>query len=405
MTKDEQLREIFASDTFGLLNIKPKASHHNAEERLLASFKDIVDFYEENSREPQISKLDIQESNLYYTLKGLRSNREKRLALKEEDIYGLLNVKYEEGAKYVSLAEEPPTVFNSIDDIFNDDPFGLLSSEDSIFNIQHVTLEQEREKTDFLARRRPLKDFVLYEPFFKQCHADLKSGERKQVKFNETAIKKGSFFVVDGMLAYVADTYELKVDKHSKLDGRIKCVFENGTASNLLFRSLGKALYKNGQTVTELLSNTDLFIQAITPEDVEAGFIYVLKSKSSNPSVKAVPNLYKIGFTTVSVEERTKNAHKEPTYLMAGVKIISTYKCFNIDTQKFENFILNFFAKVCLDIEMHDHNGNSHIPREWFSVPLSVIDETINLIISDEIKQYKYDDELEKLIKISYEDL
>jgi hypothetical protein len=204
------------------------------------------------------------------------------------------------------------------------------------------------------------------------------------------------------MLAYVADTYELKVGKHSKLDGRIKCVFENGTVSNLLFRSLGKALYKNGQTVTELLSNTDLFIQAITPEDVEAGFIYVLKSKSSNPSVKAVPNLYKIGFTTKSVEERTKNAYKEPTYLMADIKIITTYKCFNINPQKFENFIQNFFAKVCIELEITDNKGNRHIPREWFSVPLTVIDETISLIISDEIKKYKYDDEGEKLIKTNY---
>lgn len=401
MTKDEQLRGIFASDTFGLLNIKPRAGVNTAEERLLASFKEIVDFYEENSREPQKSNLNIQESTLYYTLKGLRRNKEKKLALKDEDVYGLLNVYDDEGVETVSLVEEPPAVINSIDDIFNDDPFGLLSSDDDIFNIKHVIPEQEREKADFLARRKPLKDFDLYEPFFKQCHLDLKLGERKQVKFNEAAIKKGSFFVVDGMLAYVAETYELKVDKHSKLDGRIKCVFENGTASNLLFRSLGKAVYKNGQTVTERLSNTDLFIEAITPEDVQAGFIYVLKSKSNNPSVKSVPNLHKIGFSTTTVEERTKNAIKDPTYLMADVQIITTYKCFNINPQKFENFIHNFFAKVCLNIDVYDNKGNRHIPREWFSVPLDVIEETINLIISDEIKQYKYDDEGEKLMKIN----
>jgi hypothetical protein len=391
MTKEEQLKSIFADDPFGLLEIKPKNNHRNAEERLVANFQEIVDFYEANSKEPYFSKIDIHESNLYYALKALRESNEKRLALKDYDVYDLLNVHYKDEVE-ISTVEEPPTVINSIDDIFKNDPFGLLSNEDSIFDIKHVTPVK--------ARRKPIQDFDKYEPFFKQCHLDIKSGERKLVKFNEAAIKKGSFFVVDGILAYVADTYKLKVDKHSKLDGRIKCVFENGTASNLLFRSLGKALYKNGQTVTEILSNTDLIIQAITPDDIEAGFIYVLKSKSSNPSVKSVPNLYKIGYSITTVEERVKNASKEPTYLMAPVQIISTYKCFNINPQKFENFIHNFFAKVCLNIDIYDNNGNRHVPREWFSVPLNVIDETISLIISDEIKEYKYDDENEKLLKL-----
>lgn len=399
MDKQEILKSIFENDPFGLLEIKPKNNHRNAEERLVANFQEIIEFYEENSKEPQFSKIDIHESNLYYALKALRESKEKRSALKDYDVYGLLNVHYGD-EEVISIVEDPKVEINSIDDIFKNDPFGLLSTEESIFDIKHVIPEKEREKADFWARRKPIQDFDKYEPFFKQCHLDLKSGERKLVKFNEAAIKKGSFFVVDGLLAYVADTYELKVGKHSKLDGRIKCVFENGTASNLLFRSLGKALYKNGQTVTDLLSNTDLIIQSITPDDVEAGFIYVLKSKSSNPSVKSVPNLYKIGFSTTPVEERIKNAPKEPTYLMAGVQIISTYKCFNINPQKFENFIHNFFAKVCLNIDIYDNNGNRHIPREWFSVPLNVIDETINLIISDEIKQYKYDDENEKLLKL-----
>lgn len=401
MTKEELLKSIFDNDTFGLLVIKPKTNHRNAEERLVANFQEIINFYEDNSREPTFTRVDIHECNLFYNLKALRQNKEKCFALKDYDAYGLLLVQYETNLE-ISKVEEPKNTIKSIDDIFNDDPFGLLNTEESIFNIKHVTPEKEREKADYLARRKPIKDFDKYEPYFKQCHQDLKTSERRLIKFNEAAIKKGSFFVVDGMLAYVAETYELKVDKYSKLDGRIKCVFENGTASNLLFRSLGKALYKNGQTVTELLNNTDLIIQTITPDDIAAGFVYVLKSKSSNPNIKAVPNLYKIGFSTVPVEDRIKNALKEPTYLMAGVQIISTYKCFNINPQKFENFIHIFFAKVCLNIDIYDHNGNRHIPREWFSVPLNVIDETISLIISDEIKEYKYDDENEKLIKNNY---
>ena len=173
---------------------------------------------------------------------------------------------------------------------------------------------------------------------------------------------------------------------------------DNGTESNLLFRSLGKALYKNGQSVSEL-NDTKILSQQVSTEDLQTGFIYILKSKSTNPAIKSVPNLYKIGFSTVPVEERIKNAAQDPTYLMADVQIITTYKCYNINPQKFENFIHNFFGKVCLSIDIYDSKRERHIPREWFSVPLNIIDETINLIITDDVKGYRYNNEKERLEK------
>ena len=170
----------------------------------------------------------------------------------------------------------------------------------------------------------------------------------------------------------------------------------------MLKRSVEKILYANGKVVTE---NTDKinenFIEKfsnITEEDEEAGFIYILQSKSDKPEIKEINNLYKIGFSKGAIEDRIKNANQEPTYLMADVKIIMAYKCFNMNTQKFEQLIHNFFGKSCLNLDVFDATGKRYIPREWFIVPLEIIEQAIKSIITGEIINYRYDDEKEEII-------
>jgi len=109
-------------------------------------------------------------------------------------------------------------------------------------------------------------------------------------------------------------------------------------------------------------------------------------------------NLYKIGFSRVPVEERIKNAENETTYLMALVEIESEYQCFNMNPHKFEQLLHTFFAKVCLSIDVFDADGNRHTPREWFKVPLPVIDEAIKYILSGEIVGYCYDEDRETIV-------
>jgi hypothetical protein len=108
-------------------------------------------------------------------------------------------------------------------------------------------------------------------------------------------------------------------------------------------------------------------------------------------------NLYKIGFSTKSVEERVKNASQDPTYLMAPVKIVATYRCYNMNTQKFEHLLHRVFSKARLDLRVTGLDREKYIPDEWFVVPLNVIDQAISLIISDEILAYEYDHISEKL--------
>ncbi len=154
-----------------------------------------------------------------------------------------------------------------------------------------------------------------------------------------------------------------------------------------------------GRRVTEHADRLMDDLNSITEEDGQTGFIYVLKSLSSNPEIASIQDLYKIGFSTVPVEERVKNAADDPTYLMAPVHIVETFECFNLNPQKLELLLHKFFGKVCLEVDVFDRAGKRITPREWFIAPLPVIDEALELIISGEIVNYCYDDELRVICK------
>jgi hypothetical protein len=161
----------------------------------------------------------------------------------------------------------------------------------------------------------------------------------------------------------------------------------------MLLRSLAAELYKHGKRVTEHDDKLLDHFNNINTEDKEAGYIYVLRSKSDDPRITGIKNLFKIGYSRTEVAERIKNAEKQPTYLMAPVKYIAGWKCYNMNTQKFEQLIHNFFGNSCLELDVFDEKGKRHTPREWFIAPLPVIEQAIELIITGEIVNYKYDKE------------
>jgi hypothetical protein len=395
--KDKILDDIFSNDPFGLLNVKPKTSNvKTADERLNASFEEINEFISKNDREPQPNPSNISEYQLYSRLKSLREDENKMLALESQDKYSLLNVEKKK--------------INSIDDIFNDDLLGIFDDGEaqSLFEFKHTPREIARAEADFVARRKPCKNFTDYEELFKSVQADLSSGKRNLVDFKQKNLREGDFYIHRGVLLYLKtvdfqeDTQKFQSGERIRIDGRTVCVFENGTESNMLYRSLYKILLANGRSVTENADSvTEEFYERftnITDEDKEAGYIYVLSSKSTDPKITEIKNLFKIGYSTTPVESRIKNAEKEPTYLMAPVHIEAEYKTFNMNTQKFEQLLHNFFGASCLNIDIFDEKGRRHMPQEWFVAPLKIIDQAIEMIITGEIIHYKYDQELEVIV-------
>jgi hypothetical protein len=397
MEKDRILKEIFANDPLGLLEIKPSNSPvRNADERLVVSFQEINEFYEQHNREPQLGG-SIQEHQLYSRLKSIRENPMKVESLKIHDIHGLLD--------YV------PKEITSLDEVLNDDLLGILKDDDDtdLFNLKHIFKIKERESTDFVAKRKPCKDFIKYEADFKQIHTDLKAGKRKLIEFKQDNLREKCYYVNNGILFFVEKINITKKEHYKpdgtrvREDGRTRCIFENGTESNMLKRSVEKMLYANGKVVSENVDATnEEFLRKfsdINDEDKAAGFIYILKSKSDKQEIKELNNLYKIGFSKGSVEERIKYASKEPTYLMADVNIVMAYKCYNMNPQKLEQLVHGFFGKSCLNIDVFDENGVRHTPREWFIAPLHVIEQAIHYIIAGAIINYRYDELNEEIIE------
>ncbi len=382
MDKERVLSEIFDNDPFGLLEIKVKPIARTSDDRLVNSFEEINEFIDKHHHEPKRSLIDIQEGQLHSRLKGIREDTQKIEILKTYDRHNLLAIEEEKE-------------INSFDDIFGDDSLGLLADEEDIFTLKHVP--KEREKTDFVAKRQVCKNFDEYEPLFKKTQTELKKGKRKLAKFVEHRLKTGTFFILNGLMGYLVKK-RVKKGKFSKVDGRIYCVFENGTESNMLFRSLGKGLHKDGYLVSEHEEKVLDGLSQITKEDKESGYIYILKSKSKDKKIKSIPNLYKIGFSKGDVKERIKNAQNEPTYLMAPVSIVSLFQTYNLNAQKLEQLLHRFFGSSCLNIDIFDKEGERHMPREWFVAPLEVIEDVVELIINGKIIDYQYDKDLEMII-------
>lgn len=397
MDKDKKLQELLDNDPLGLLNIKPSNSpSRNEDERLVASFQEINEFFEQYKREPKPGN-GIQEHQLHSSLKSIRANPAKSEILKAHDIHGILS----------SEPQEPV----SIDDIIENDPLGLLDDDTAgLFELKNIkATEKSRAETDFVARRKPCKDFYKYEQQFKDVQKDLKDGKRKLIVFKLGNLRQEAYYVHNGILFFVEKIEITKKDHYKpdgtrvREDGRTRCIFENGTESNMIKRSIEKLLYANGQVVTENADQTNEdFTERfsnITAEDEEAGFIYILKSKSDKKELKEIHNLYKIGFSKTTVEDRVKNASQEPTYLMADVRIVMAYKCYNMNPQKLEQLLHNFFGTSCLNFDVFDKDGNRHTPREWFIAPLTIIEQAIHYIISGDIIYYRYDSTNEEIVE------
>lgn len=387
MDIEKELEKIFNDDELNLLNVKPRISNtYTPHERLIKSFEEINDFIDKHKAIPQSNADDILERSLSFRLQGIMEDFEKIKALAGYDRHNVLTAKQ--------------NAIETLDDVLEDDDINLLSDNTDIFTLKNIP--QKKAKTDFVARRKVCPHFEEYEEIFEKCQHELKLGMRILEKFNEDQIKEGQLFVLNGILVYVDKIYSLKRDKNSKQDGRTHLVFENGTESNMLFRSLGKGLFENGKHVTNTIEEKLQHLNQIQEEDKATGFIYVLQSRSKDEKIKSIRNLYKIGYCETSVAERIKNAKNEPTYLMAPVKIVAEFKTYNMNTHKFENALHKFFGQCQISIDVYDNNGSRHSPREWFQAPYEIIVHAIDLIRTGEVGNYIYDRE-KQTIKLKEE--
>ena len=291
-----------------------------------------------------------------------------------------------------------------LEEIFDDPLLKMSEEEQGLFDIpQDMRRVMAKRKPDYVAQHTLCENFEDYKPLFAKVHQELREGKRSLVRISKTAtLAAGRFYYVSGQMLLLEQIGDLSMGSNSMLNGRTRCIYENGTESDILLQTLRKNVVGDGYAVSELQEDAESQFfsnKDIAADDNVTGYIYVLSSLSETPEVKAEKNLYKIGFTTNSVEQRIANAENEPTYLMAPVKIVATYKVVNLNSQKFEDLVHQLLKHVQFQVTVIDDKRIEHQPQEWFIVPLPVVDVIIKKIMDGTIVGYTYNPQMECLEK------
>ncbi len=376
-----------------------KGGRSAREERIIAGFEEIQRFVENHGSPPQHGEgRDIFERLYAIRLDRLRELEECRALLVALDHQKL-------------LAGGKDAVATSADSMGDEELLAELEGAAGgadITELRHVRTSADKRAAEEIANREPCADFENFKPLFANVQRDLEIGVRttrpfvKDAGFLKSDITEGQFFVLGGQVAYVTEVGETFKAPNGDSDARLRVIYSNGTESNLLRRSLQRALYKDeaGRRISEPNAGP-LFAGESEDGDFASGTIYVLRSKSDNPVVAANRDvLHKIGVTGGDVTKRIANAKLDPTFLLADVEVVATYKLLNISRTKLENLIHRIFDPARLDIEIKDRFGNPVTPREWFLVPVFVIDEAVERIKDGTITAYQYDPKAARLRRI-----
>lgn len=378
-----------------------KAGRGPREERVIAGFEEIQRFVEKHGHPPRHGESrDIFERIYATRLDRLRALDDCRALLEPLDHQGLLKV-------------ENQTATAPDDDMDTDALLAELEGAlgiSEITDLRHVRTAEEKRAAEEIANREKCEDFEKFKPLFDQVQRELESGIRKSREFELKAeIRPGAWFIVGGQKAYVADMDEIFVNAQGRTDARLRVIFDNGTESNMLMRSLQRALHKDdaGRRISDPEAGPLFVREEASPftgeraeDDAASGTIYVLRSKSDHPLVAANRDvLHKIGVTGGDVVRRIANAKIDPTFLMADVEIVATYTLYNINRTKLENLIHRIFDPARLDIEIKDRFGNPVTPREWFLVPRFVVDDAVERVKDGTITQFVYDPKAASLVR------
>lgn len=381
MDFSDDLIKLFESDDGKIFVPHKKKAVVSSDDRLVASFQQIIDFVEKNNRPPELESNDMSEATLAARLNSIRNSKEKSDALKEIDSLGLL---------------EMPKAPESIDELFTKDTFGLFEGVgDDILKVKKV-LSKPRPIKERAVRTRA-KDFDQFKSGFNEQQELLSQGKLKLQRYvSVEQLHVGKYYVYGGQMIRIVDAGEKKrvYDRNKE---RFRVIYENGSESGMYRRSLSMRLYEGGYAVVG--ADEDSVYKKLTDEDKIKGYIYILKSRSEDPHVQNVKDLHKIGFTSSTIVDRIKDAEKDPTYLMSAVEVVDSYVLTgDYNPQKVEHFVHRVFADAKVDLKVIGPDGREYTPGEWYSVPLLAIEQAINMLQNGDIVDYHYDKDLQRLV-------
>lgn len=380
--------EDLAGELEGLAEPERKGGRPAREERIIAGFEDIQRFVDEHGRLPMHGEgRDIFERLYAVRLDRLRQLPDCRAILEPLDRQKLLG--------------DAPEIQQPIDEEDLMAELEGLDEPSEIEKLVHVSRPEDIIRPEEIASRRPCAEFSKFKPMFERLQKELKAGIRQTREFELKAeIEPDRYFIVNGQVAYVAGKGEVFTNDQGRRDARLRVIFDNGTESNMLMRSLQRQLNAdaNGRRITDP-DVGPLFGSSNEDGDLGTGTIYVLRSNSKNPYISEHRDvIHKIGVTSNDVEIRISSAKTDPTFLFADVEVVTTYKLFNVNRVKLENLLHKFFEAARIDIEIPDNFGRLYRPREWFLVPLAAIDEAVSRIKDGTIVDARYNREAAILV-------
>lgn len=381
----DKLAGLFEGPDSDLFKPAPKRHLVTKDERLVSSFEQINEFVYKNNRTPNEQANDIIEAMLGHMLNVIKVDKKKVEALAEYDEFGLFE------------SEKAP---ESLEELFAEDS-DLFKNSNDIFNVGKLPNNGQKRVVEngwTPAERVRCPDFEsTYEKLFKNEQNLLSKKQKTFSKFTTISqLKPEDFYVYEGQMCYVVNFGEIERKAGGYSQQRMLVIFENGTMSKMFRRSLAQRLYEpSGFVVVDTIQHFK------ENENNAVGYIYVLRSKSDNTAIQDIKDLYKIGMTEDTVENRIANAEKDPTYLMAPVEIVDTYKVTgDYKTQKVEALIHRFFADAKVTLTVIDKDSKEYSPNEWYSVPIGVIREAIDLLNTGDIINFVYDSEKQKIVEI-----
>lgn len=390
ISDDELLKELGVD-----YEIAKTRSNSPREERIIAGFEEIQRFVERYGRAPQHGEDNEIFERLYAVrLDRLRTQEECRVLIASLDYQGLLNE--------AEIAPVDPKESMNDDDLLAE--LEGAAGTSAITELRYVRSQADIQAAEEIAKREKCEDFGHFRPLFEQAEHELKSGVRQTRPFGkDPSVNTGNFFILGGQLVFVAEKGNEFKAPNGHPDARLRVIYSNGTESNILLRSLQRALYKDdaGRRLTEPVAGS-LFSENWDEEDIESGTIYVLRSLSNHPFVAEHRELiHKIGVTGGKIEARIANAAHDATYLLANVEVVASYKLVGINRTKLEGIFHRIFAPAQLDLTIHDRFGHPVRPKEWFLVPLHVIDEAVRRIRDGSITNVAYDPKTASLVGLA----
>jgi hypothetical protein len=412
--KESNLNDIFAE----MPEMGKPAERVSVDKKTQEAFDNVNAFFTTHGREPRDEEgRDYDERSLAKKLTRIRSQTGMSDCLRGLDIHGLLfdNTAVDDGFEFLREADiepdgaeqkrpldtdpiiaseaelaEAPSDLAAILDLMDVVDYGTAD----IFNMRFVqTYDKTFSSSDYTSQRKPCPNFHEYKPLFDRVNIELKNGLREPLQFqNEQEVKQGQFFILNGIMVFVAEVGE-PFEKNGKKNARLKVIFSNGTQGENLLRSLATELYKdpNGRRISNPRAG-GLFSGAADDDDIGTGVVYVLQSLSTHPSIaEKRAHLHKIGVTKGSVQRRISNAENEATYLLAPVKVIAEFEIYNIKAQFVEKLLHAYFDNARAEITIPDRFNKLVKSREWFLVPPSAIKDAVDRLIDGSLGDTVFD--------------